>query len=174
MSSSTYSPELELQHLNTGRGSVAEVAWPYCAEDGHPLGWWRMLPPHLFGDAERLLVGSSLEGLAVIGGGQDFVAALKGDAAAAISVVLSLVPLREVTLQADIAMTALLSCALNGYPTAVLALSHILGRAQWGDPGAEELGLAWLDRHIAHPMAPEQFAAIEAALAAAFAPEEEH
>jgi hypothetical protein len=103
MSSSTYSPELELQHLNTsdtGREPVAEVAWPYCAEDGHPLGWWRMLPPHLFGDTERLLVGSSLEGLAVIGGGKDFAAALKGDAAAAISVALSLVPLREVILPA--------------------------------------------------------------------------
>jgi hypothetical protein len=127
-----------------------------------------MLPPHLFGDAERLLVTSALEGLAVIGGGKDLAAALQGDVAAAIAVALSRVPLREVTLQTDIAMTGLLRCALKDDPAAVLVLSHILGRAQWGDPGAEDLGLAWLDRHLARPMDPTQFAASEAALAAAF------
>jgi len=173
--SSTLSPEFapsQLNHRHADCRPVPERSWPYCAEDGHPLGWWRMLPPHMLRDAERCLVGSALEGLAVIGGGKKVAAALAGDAASAISVALSLVPLREVTLQVDVAMTALLSCALNGDPAAVLVLAHILGRAQWGDPDAEELGLAWLGRHVARPMDPQQFAASEATLAAAFAREE--
>jgi hypothetical protein len=139
---------------------------------GHPLGWWRTLRPDLFGDAERHQVRSALDGLAVLGAGKNSGAALKGDAAAAISAALSLAPVREVTLKVDIAMTALLSCALKNDPAAVLVLSHILGLAQWGDKGAEDLGLAWLDRHIAHPMDPKRFALSEAALAAAFSRQE--
>jgi hypothetical protein len=128
--------------------------------------------PNLLGDAECLLLRSALEGLAVLGAGKDFGAAIKGDAAAAISAALSLVPVREVTLKVDIAMTALLSCALKDDPAAVLVLSHILGLAQWGDKDVEDLGLAWLDRHIAHPMDPKRFALSEAALAAAFSRQE--
>jgi len=142
---------------------------PYTPEDSNPLAWWRMLPPHFFRDTERLLLRATLENLAVIDGGKDVAAALKGDPAAAVTVALSLIPLRELTLPADISMTALLSCTLNGDRASGLVMSHILGCAQWGDPGAEELGLAWLDRHVAHPI--ERFAAIEAALAAAFARE---
>ena len=138
---------------------------PYAPEN--PLAWWRMLPPHRFRARERRLVRATLENLAVLDGGNDVAAALAGDPAAAVTVALSLVPLRKVTLPADISMTALLSCTLNGDAASGLVLSHILGRAQWGDARAEKLGLAWLDRHIAHPV--ERFAAIEAALAAAFA-----
>jgi hypothetical protein len=145
---------------------------PQCIDGGHPLGWWRMMRPDLFGNAECLLVRSALHGLAVLGAGKDFGAALKGDAAAAIAAALSLVPVREVTLKVDIAMTALLSCALENDPAAVLVLAHILGLAQWGDADAEGLGLAWLDRHMVHPMDPDRFALSEAALAAAFSRQE--
>ncbi|OKO79811.1 hypothetical protein [Bradyrhizobium sp. AS23.2] len=142
---------------------------PYTPEDPNPLTWWRMLPPHFFRNTERLLLRATLKNLAIIGGGKDVAAALEGDPAAAVKVALSLIPLRELTLPADISMTALLSCTLNGDRASGLVMSHILGRTQWGDPGTEMLGLAWLDRHIAHPI--EHFAAIEAALAAAFARE---
>jgi hypothetical protein len=139
---------------------------------GHALGWWRTMGPDLFGETECLLVNSALDGLAVLGAGKDFGAALKGDAAAAISAALSLVPVREVTLKVDIAMTALLCCALKNDPAAVLVLSHILGLAQWGDKDAEDLGLAWLERHLAHPVDPKRFALSEAAIAAAFCRQE--
>jgi hypothetical protein len=155
-----------------GHAPADGVPPPRRLDDGHPLGWWRTVQPDLFGEAECLLLGSALDGLAMLGAGKDFSAALKGDAAAAISVALSLVPVREVTLKVDIAMTALLSCALKNDPAAVLVLSHILGLAQWGDKGAEDLGLAWLDRHMAHPMDPKRFALSEAALAEAFSRQE--
>ena len=137
-------------------------------QDGHPVTWWRIVPPCFLNEPERLYLDKALKGLAVFGGGQDLAAALAGDPAAAVAAALSLVPLREITLKADIAMSALLSCALQDDPAAMLVMSHILGRAQWGDPSAEDLGLAWLDRHTAFPMDREQFAVSEAALAAAF------
>jgi hypothetical protein len=158
--------------LSKGREPGNGVPLPRCLDGGHPLGWWRTMRPDLFGDAECLLVRSALDGLAVLGAGKDFGAALKGDAAAAISTALSLVPVREMTLKIDIAMAALLSCALKNDPAAVLVLSHILGLAQWGDKDAEDLGLAWLDRHMTHPMDPKRFALSEAGLAAAFSRQE--
>lgn len=145
---------------------------PHRLHDGHPLGWWRTTPPDLLGDAEFLLVRSALNGLAALGGGKDPGAAIKGDPAAAVSAALSLVPVREVTLKVDIVMTALLSCALKNDPAAVMVLSHILGLAQWGDKHAEDLGVAWLDRHIDHPMDAKRFAMTETALAAAISRQE--
>ncbi|MBR1004883.1 MULTISPECIES: hypothetical protein [Bradyrhizobium] len=173
--SSKYSQEFEqpLSAQGGEAGRPTEAPQSYSPEDAHPLVWWRLLPPHLLGGAEHLQVTAALEGLAVMGGGMEGAAALAGDAAAAIGMALSLIPLRVVTLQIDIVMSALLSCALAGDPASVLVLSHVLGRCQWGDPCAEELGLAWLDRHKAFPMNREQFAASEAALAAAFCPGEE-
>jgi hypothetical protein len=171
MTTSTNTPELTKSRA-ARKARHSPLLLSHRPKDGHPLTWWRILPPHLLGEAERLRVDEALNGLAVFGGGQDLAAALNGDPAAAISVTLSLVPLRAVTLKADIAMTALLSYALHGDSAAVLVLSHILGRAQWEDPRAVNLGVAWLDRHIAHPMDAERFAANEAALAAAFARKE--
>ncbi|MET4212448.1 hypothetical protein [Bradyrhizobium sp. LA2.1] len=136
--------------------------------DGHPLSWWRIIPPRFLGEPERLYINESLTGLAVFGADQNLTAALAGDAAAAIASALSLAPLREINLKVDIAMTALMSIALRGDPAAVLLLAHILGRGEWGNPSAEDLGLAWLDRHTSYPMSREQFAAYEVALAAAF------
>jgi hypothetical protein len=160
------------ENLSNGREPGNGAPLHRRLDGGNPLGWWRTMLPNLFGDAECLLVHSALDGLAVLGAGKDFDAALEGDAAAAISAALSLVPVREVTLKVDIAMTALLSCALMNDPAAVLVLSHILGLAQWGDKDAEDLGLAWLDRHIAYPINPKHFALSEAALAAAISRQE--
>lgn len=142
-------------------------------QDGHPLTWWRIVPPRFLGEPERLYIDNALSGLAVLGGSQDFAAALAGDSAAAVAAALSMAPLRDITLKTDIAMTALLSFALRGDPAAVLVLSHILGRAQWENSCAEDLGLAWLDRHTACPMDRQRFAVSEAALAAAFCHQEE-
>lgn len=161
--------------IGANPGSTTQVVWPYCVDDGQPLAWWRMLPPHMFGDEERALVQASLTGLAVIDGEQHLTKALEGDSAAAIAVTLSLVPIAAVTLKTEIAMTALLCCALRGDGAAVLVLSHILGRgARWGGPLVVELGTAWLDRHIATPLDPAQFAKNEAALAVTFGKGEDH
>lgn len=152
--------------------NTQDDAWPLCAEDGSPLEWWRMLPMHHFRDAEHLLVRNALEGIAVIHGGEQVTAALRGDPAAAIAAALSLVPIREVSLSVDIAMTALLRSALNNDAAAALVLSHVIGRIEFDHPFAAELATSWLAHHFRYARDPYRFAQTEAALSDFFCQEE--
>jgi hypothetical protein len=169
MSPSTDTPDIGLDQCNAaGKPGYTrlstDIAWPYCAEDGSPVAWWRMLPPHLFRDADRLDVCETLQRLAVIDGGEDFTAALQGDLAAAIAVASSFTPIREVSLKVDIAMTVLLRCALNDEPAAALAMSDILGRAEWEGTLATDLATAWLTRHLCSSRDPRRCARTQAML----------
>lgn len=139
-------------------------AWPFCAEDGPPLAWWRMLPMHHFRDAEHLLVRNALKGIAVIHGGEEVAAALRGDSAAAVAAALSLVPIREVSLSVDVVMTALLRYALDNDAAAALVLSHVIGRVEFDHPFAAELATSWLAHHLRYARGPHRFAQAEAAL----------
>src|SRR5687768_7475381 len=58
--------------------------WPFNRENASPLALWRTLPSEAFRDVERLLLLRTLEQIEMLHGGDDFAAALKGDAAAAI------------------------------------------------------------------------------------------
>jgi len=156
-----------------GRSTRNPPAGSHRPPDGHPISWWRIIPPRFLGEPERYYIDKSLTALAVFGADQNLTAALAGDAAGAIAAALSLAPVREITLKVDIAMTALMSVALRGDPAAVLVLAHILGRGEWGNVTAEDLGLAWLDRHTSCPVSREQLAAYQIALAAPFCRDEE-
>jgi hypothetical protein len=147
---------------------------PFCAEDGPPLAWWRMLPMHHFRDAEHLLVRNALEGIAVIRGGEELAAALSGDPAAAIAAALSLVPIRQVSLTVDITMTALLRSALDNdaAAAAALVLSHVIGRVEFDHPFATELATSWLAHHLRCARDPHRFAQTEAVLSDIFCREE--
>ncbi len=118
--------------------------WPFRAEDSTPLAWWRTLPSDAFGDAERLLLIATLEQIDVLHGGEDFVAALEGDPAAAIGVTFSMMPIEEMTLRADVAMTALLRCTLERNAAAALVLAQVLGLTDLGHSYATELAASWL------------------------------
>jgi hypothetical protein len=118
--------------------------WPFRAEDSTPLAWWRTLESHTFGDAERLLLEATLEQIEVLHGGGDFAAALKGGPAAAIGVVLSLMPIEEMTLKVDIAMTSLLRCVLERNAASALVLAQVLGLTDLGHSYARELAVSWL------------------------------
>jgi len=152
--------------------NTSDDAWPFCAEDGPPLAWWRMLPMHHFRDAEHLLVRNALEGIAVIHVGEQVAAAVRGDPAAAIAAALSLVPIREVSLSIDIAMTALLRSALDNDAAAALVLSHVIGRAELDHPFAAELATSWLAHHFRYARDPHRFAQAEAALSGFLCQEE--
>jgi hypothetical protein len=76
------------------------------------LTWWRTLPSETFGEAERLQLRATLEQINVLHRDADFAAALKGEPSAAIDIALTVVPIEEISLTSDIAMTALLRCAL--------------------------------------------------------------
>ncbi|MCK1414841.1 hypothetical protein IVB55_18045 [Bradyrhizobium sp. CW4] len=118
--------------------------WPFKAEHSSPLAWWRKLPSQAFGEPERLHLRATLEQINVLHAEHELVAALKGDAAAAIEVTFTLMPISEISLRTDIAMTALLRCALERNAAASLVLAQVLGLTDLGHPYAEELATAWL------------------------------
>jgi hypothetical protein len=121
----------------------ATSGWPFTPQDFPPLAWWRTLPSNLLRDAEHLLVIGTLDTIFVMDRHNEFAAALSGDAAAAVGVALSLQPIHEVTLTVDIAMTALLRCALGGDGTAILVLANLLRRVKLDHRLAAELSASW-------------------------------
>ena len=142
--------------------------WPFKAEDSSPLAWWRTLSSEAFGEAERLLLRATLEQINVLHGDDDFAAALKGDPAAAIGVAFSMMPIKEVTLQADIAMSSLLSCAVERNAAAALVLAQITGLTDVGHPYAIELAASWLAHGRRSSDDPSKFSKAETVLLAAF------
>ena len=142
--------------------------WPFKARDISPLSWWRTLPSDSFRDAERLLVLATLDGIAVLGGGAEFAAALKGDPAAAMSVTCSLMPIAEMTLQTDIAMTALLRCALSGNAASALVLAQIIGFTDLGHVLSTELAASWYRFGLRHSANPRKLAEVGTILFTAF------
>jgi hypothetical protein len=146
----------------------AECPWPLEAAYASPLAWWRTLPSDAFRDAERLLLLATLDQISLLDGGDDFTAALQGDAAAAIEVAFSLMPIEEVTLKADIAMTALLRCALERNAAAALVLAQVLGLTELGHPFATELAASWLTHGLRHSSDPRKFSEAGIVLLAAF------
>lgn len=142
--------------------------WPFKAEDACPLAWWRTLPSDAFGEAERLMLLETLESIDVLHGGDDFAAALKGDPAAAIGVAFSLMPIEEMTLQVDIAMTALLRIVLERNAAAALVLAQVLGLTDLGHPYAIELAASWLAYGKRCSDSPRKFRKAETVLLTAF------
>ena len=62
----------------------------------------------------------------------------------------SLMPIGEATLEADLAMTAVLRGALDGDAAAALVLSHVIGSAELHYPFAMELSASWLAHRLRH------------------------
>ena len=119
-------------------------SWPFRAKDSSPLAWWRTLPPAALCEPERLILHATLEQIGMLHGGEEFAAALAGDPAAAIGVAFSLMPIEEMSLTSDIAMTALLLCSLQRNATAALVLAQVLGLTELGHPYGSELAHSWL------------------------------
>lgn len=146
----------------------ADQPWPLKAEDTSPLQWWRTLPSGAFRDAEQLLLLAMLERIRVLRGGDDLAAALGGDLAAAIGVAFSLMPIEEFTLEVDIAMTALLRCAVERDATAALVMAQIVGLTDLGHGFATELAASWFAYGRKHSANPYKFSQAEEVLLAAF------
>ena len=91
-----------------------------------------------------MLLVATLEGIGVLRGSNDLAAALNGETAAAISVAFSLMPIEAFTLEVDIAMTALVRCALAPNASAALVLAQIVGLTEFEHGLAIELASSWL------------------------------
>jgi hypothetical protein len=161
-------PSARTEHPAWRIEGPAACSWPFNAEDTSPLAWWRTLPSDALRDAEHLLLPATLEGITVLHGGDKFTAALRGDAVAAIGVAFSLMPIEAMTLQVDIAMTALLRCALERNAAAALVLAQVLGLTDLGHSLATELAASWFARGLRHSADPRKFSQAETALLAAF------
>jgi hypothetical protein len=141
--------------------------WPFKAADVSPLQWWRTLPSDAFRDAEQILL-TTAERISVLHGGDDFAAALAGDAAGAIGVAFSLVPIEEITLAVDVAMTALCRCALAGNAAAALVMAQVIGLTSLDHGLATELAASWYTHGLRYSSNPRKFSQAEAVLLTAF------
>jgi hypothetical protein len=101
-----------------------------------------MLPPHHLRDAEHLLLRVTLEKVDVLHQ-RGWIAARRGDAPAAIATAIPLLPITQVTLPVDLAMSAVLLAALGGDAAARIMLAHVLRNADLDHPFAIELAESW-------------------------------
>ena len=156
------------QGKRTVLDNPARRPWPFAPSDTSPLAWWRTLPSDAFGEAERQHLLTTLKQIDVLHGSDDFAAALEGDSSAAIRVAFALIPIEELTLKADIAMTALQLCALECNATAALVLAQVLGLTDLGHSFATDLAASWLVYGRRYAADPRKFHEAETVLLEAF------
>ena len=136
---------------------TAAPTWPFSPNDSTPLTWWRRLPAHVLREEERAQISETLRHVEALRCDAEFRAALNGDADAAIATALSMMPITNIDFHTDIAMTALLSCALAGPASAALVLAQIVGLTDVGHPLTRELSVSWLGWGFRYSTEPEKF-----------------
>lgn len=164
-------PNIGQDELAAGDDPVSPQSlalWPLNSESAWPLAWWRLLPPGSFGNIERLLLVETIKRISVLRGGADLAAAMRGDATAAIGVALELMPIGEITLPVEIAMTALVRVALEGNATAALVAAQVVGLTDLGHEREIELAASWLTYGRLLAAEPDKFSDAEIVLMAAF------
>lgn len=118
-------------------------SWPFRPEDISPLSWWRTMPADLLRDSEHLLLRETISKIGVLKG-REWVTAMRGDVAAGVQIAMAVLPINEITLEVDLAMTALMLNALDGNAGAAVVLSCVLGRTSLDHPFGKELSVSWL------------------------------
>ncbi|WP_106948362.1 hypothetical protein [Bradyrhizobium sp. MOS003] len=131
--------------------------WPFSPNDSTPLTWWRTMPAHVLRDQERAKISETLRYVDVLRSDDEFRAALNGDADAAIATALAMMPIKTIDYHTDIAMTALLRCALAGQASAALVLAQIVGLTDVGHALTRELSVSWLGWGFRYSTEPEKF-----------------
>jgi hypothetical protein len=84
-----------------------------------------------------------------------------------------MMPIGEMTLEVDLAMTAVLRGALAGDGPAALVLAHALGHTEIGHPFATELSASWLTHHLRHSPDQRRFTKQKASLLATMSERDE-
>jgi hypothetical protein len=118
-------------------------SWPISPDDVAPLVFWRTIPANNLGQVPHLMLRETLDKICVMQGRQ-WLSAMRGDPAASIAIAVEAMPIIQITSAADLAMTTLALCALDGNAGAALVLAHILHRTQLEHPFADELSISWL------------------------------
>jgi hypothetical protein len=109
-----------------------------------PLIWWRTrrpgaLPYRSIGGIREALLGTQIHGE------PDWSRAILGDAAVAIRVAVEQMKARKITAtEVDLALSAVLACALEGDAASAILISSALRRRAKCDPPCRLLSLLWL------------------------------
>lgn len=125
----------------------ATSSWPFSPQDVTPLEWWRSLPADHLDNAHHQILAETLEKVCLMED-RRWLSAMHGDAAASIAVAMETVPIHQITLEVDLAMTALMFHALDRSAGAALVLAHILRRTPLEHPFAQELSVSWLTLNL--------------------------
>ncbi|MCF2521664.1 hypothetical protein [Bradyrhizobium sp. G127] len=164
MSNSTSKTTAATSNVSTNRGaredneqnqiagdySWQHSSWPFSPDDVLPLQWWRTMPADQLGDAQHLLLRTTLQNIATFTGRQ-WLACLHEDAAACIKIALRALgarPITEIALEVDLAMSFLMASALGGNAGSALVLSHILRRVPINRGFAKKLSVSWLELNL--------------------------
>jgi hypothetical protein len=76
-------------------------------------------------------------------------AAVGGDGPAAVAVAISFIPAEQITLSMDLAMTALIACAIEGDPGAAIVASNILRHLPDATPRHHQIATSWFVSNLA-------------------------
>jgi hypothetical protein len=76
-------------------------------------------------------------------------AAVAGDGPAAVAVAISFIPAEEITMSMDLAMTALIACAIEGDPGAAIVASNILRHLPDATPRHHQIAASWFVSNLA-------------------------
>lgn len=111
-----------------------------------PKALWRTLRSDQFDAAAVRAIDDLLMRTAIVGR-EDWRDAAKGDPAAAMRLVISFMPPSEITLQTDLAMTALTRIAIGGNAPVAAALSLVLRNLPGRSARHRDLSNSWLVRN---------------------------
>lgn len=109
-----------------------------------PLIWWRTRRPspllcNGIGGIREALLGTEIQGE------PEWPRAILGDAAVAIRIAVGQMKVCKITAtEVDIALSAVLACALEGEPASAIVVSSALRRRSKCDPSCKTLSLLWL------------------------------
>lgn len=109
-----------------------------------PLIWWRTRRPSPLlckgiGGIREALLGTEIQGE------PEWPRAILGDAAVAIRIAVGQMKVCKITAtEVDIALSAVLACALEGEPASAIVVSSALRRRSKCDPSCKTLSLLWL------------------------------
>lgn len=143
-----------LLHTRAAKAAILEdrgLSWPFHSDDVTPLQWWRTLPADRLGDAQHLLLRATLNKISPLKD-REWFGSLRGDPAASIAVALGCLPIAELTLKMDLAMSVMAIHALGGNAASALVLSHVLRHAPLDHPFTRELAASWLALNLRRTM----------------------
>ena len=130
------------RRVSSVHGNSGESSCPVQIQAVYPLTLWRTLDAQQFGSRDVKSLRALLAKTSLLGQPK-WAAAVNGDASAAVAVAVSFIPVDELTLPLDLAMTALIACAVEGDPGAAIVASNILLNLPSASPRHHQIAASW-------------------------------